>query len=196
MKNFDPTKIHLEIQFWETLRDTSKWIQQAEELLDAAYLLESEIQEYWSEVKIDFSQLDSKPKHKNVQSIYLLIIAYALENYFKAILIHKNRKELHSELLTEIPSYIFGHDLKELAKKTSINLTIDEEGLLTRLSRLSIWEARYPVPTRPNPISSIEQFSDGNNYFIAYTSPNDINLVHSFVQRIQENVIQEIEKEI
>lgn len=191
MKKLQPHEVQLAIQFSERLADAELWIGKAEELLAAAKILEADVVRYWSKVHVKDGRVVSVPCRKNVQGPYFLLTAYGLENYFKALLVCKNRQSFRNKLLTKIPDYIKEHDLLRLARKVSMKLTLLEEDLLSRLSRNSIWEARYPVPTGPNGITAIQQFSDGKTYLVAYFRPEDVDQIHGFVNRLREYVIAE-----
>jgi HEPN domain-containing protein len=126
MKKLQPLELQLAIQFSETLTNTDLWIRQAEELLAAAKVLEAEVKKYWSEVRVEAGQVVSGPSRKNLQGPYFLLTAYAIENYFKALLIHKNRESFRNKLLTKLPNYVKEHDLLRLARQVSKKLTIEE----------------------------------------------------------------------
>lgn len=192
MRKLQPHEIQLAIQFSERLADPELWIGMADELLAAAGILQVEILQYWSEVYVEGVKVVSAPVRKNVQGAYFLLTAYALENYFKALLVHKNRETLRNRLLTKIPKYVQQHDLLQLSSEVGIKLTVVEEDLLSRLSRNSIWAGRYPVPTGPNSISAIRQFSDGKTYLVAYFRPADVDRINDFVDRLREYVAVQI----
>ena len=50
------------------------------------------------------------------------MIAYVLENYFKALLIHQNQNDLKGWLLTQLPGYLKRHDLGKLASESKFKL--------------------------------------------------------------------------
>jgi hypothetical protein len=191
MKKLEPHEVQLAIQFSERLADAELWIGKAEELLSAARILEVDVVQYWSEVHVNDGRVVSVPRRKNIQGPYFLLTAYGLENYFKALLVHKHRRSFRNKLLTKIPDYIKEHDLLRLAGEVAMKLTVLEEDLLFRLSRNSIWAARYPVPTGPNGITAIRQFSNGKMYLVAYFRPEDVDQINGFVNRLREYVIAE-----
>jgi hypothetical protein len=192
MKKLQPQEFPQAIQFSEQLANAELWIGKAEELLAAAKILEVDVVKYWSEVRVEDGRVVSTLGRKNVQGPYFLLTAYALENYFKALLVHKNRESFRNKLITKIPDYIKEHDLLRLAREVAMKLAVAEEDLLFRLSRNSIWAARYPVPTGPDGITAIQQFSDGKTYLIAYFRPEDVDRIHGFVNRLREYVTLQI----
>jgi hypothetical protein len=133
------------------------------------------------------------PSRRFLQGPYFLLIAYALENYFKARLVHRNQESFRNRLLIKIPNYINQHDLLRLAQAVEMELTVSEEELLFRLSNNSIWAARYPVPAGPNGIITAQKFSDGKSHLTAYLGPRDIDRIHEFIDRCRERVKHEID---
>ena len=182
------------ILFSGELVDVNLWIEKAEELLAAARFLESPVKAWWSKVRIEHGQLVAPHMRENVQAQYFMLMAYAIENYFKALLIQRNYESLRNKLHSRIPEYIKEHDLVKLAREVNFELTVDEEELLSRLSRNSIWAARYPVPARSTGICSIHQLSNGKAYFTAYFGPGDVNRVNQFLDRLRAQVSSEIGK--
>jgi hypothetical protein len=182
------------IDFSNRLTDISLWIMKADELIAAANVLEEEVKKYWSEIQPDeHNQPVNTSNRKYVQGAFSLLIAYALENYFKALLIHRNQKDLKGWLLTNLPGYLKEHDLGKLATKLKFKLDTSEEELLCRLSRSSIWAARYPVPIEPQALANMKKFSTGQSYFIAYYAPQDIRRIHNFIDRLRNHVLAGIE---
>jgi HEPN domain-containing protein len=165
----------------------------ADWLVDAANILEAEVVKYWSEIKFDeHHRLVKTSNHKYVQGPYSLLMAYALENYFRALLIHLNKKDLKGWLFTKLPGYLKQHDLGKLASKSKFKLDVSEEELLCRLSRSSIWAAGYPVPIDTEGLANVKKFSMGQAYFIAYYAPQDIKRIHDFIDRLRNYVLAEI----
>jgi hypothetical protein len=173
------------IQFSENLANPELWIRKAKELLVAARILEAYVVRYWSKVRVSKDRrLTRLPRGKYVQGPYSLLIAYAIEDYFKALLVYKNQGSFRNRLLNDIPSYIKTHDLLQLGRDVGMTFTIVEEDLLVRLSRNSTWAARYPVPTGPTGIAAMRQFSDGKTYLTAYFGPEDVDRIHRFLDRL------------
>lgn len=180
------------IQFSERLTDTRLWIEKADELVSAANLLEVEVLKYWSEIKVQNDRIVGIPDRKNVQEAYFLLIAYALENFLKAFLIHQNQKALKDWLLKKLPGYLKKHNLVQLASEIRFNIDVFEEEFLHRLSRFSIWAARYPVPIDSDALANVKKLSDGKAYFVAYYKPQDINTIHNIIDRLRKYVVTEI----
>ena len=186
-------KLFQEIQFSERLIDTSLWIQKAEELQAAAAVLEVDIRLYWSEIQVKDNHAIQMSNRKYVQGPYSMLMAYAIENYFKAILIHRDTDFQRNRMVPNLPTYIKKHDLVKLANKAKVTLDLSEEELLNRLSRNSIWAARYPIPTSPDALTTEQKLSDGTTYLVACLAPHDIDRINKFIVRLRDYVNNEIQ---
>ena len=186
-----PNQILNAINFSERLTDTKLWLMMADDLIAAANILEVEVVKYWSEIQIENNRIVKISNRKYVQGAYSLLIAYALENYFKALLIHRNIESLKGKLLNKLPKYLSSHNLCQLASKSKFKLTLLEEDILSRLSRSSIWAARYPIPVGPNALNSMHILSNGKAHLAAYYSPNDISNINTFIDRLRSHVLSE-----
>ena len=131
----DPSQIQQAIQFSERLLEFDGWVKKAEELLAAASLLESEIRQMWAETEMDNGRIVRTSGRANVQASHFMLNAYAMENYFKALLLFRNRESWRNRLMRRLPSYLKQHDLIKLAKEAKLSLSVPEEELLARLSR-------------------------------------------------------------
>lgn len=192
-KQLQPNQLYQAIDFSERLTDTKLWLRMADDLIAAANILEAEVVKYWSEIQVENKQIVSIPNRKYVQGAFSLLIAYALENYFKALLIHRERKFLKGKLLSKLPKYVKKHDLINLAGKLKFKLEVSEEELLSRLTRSSMWAARYPIPVGPNALTAMQMLSNGRSHLTAYYTPNDINRIHNFIERLSNHVLTEID---
>jgi hypothetical protein len=191
-KRLKPDQYLDAIQFSERMSDAALWVRHAEELLASAHILEGEVRQHWAEVSVEGTRVVSAPSRPSPQGAYFLLVAYALENYFKAVLIHRNVASFRNHLLPCIPDYLKQHDLVKLAKKTGFGLDVSEEELLTRLTRSSTWAARYPVPTDSDALRAIKKLSDGRAYLTAYLAPGDVDRINTFVRRLSEFAHQEL----
>jgi hypothetical protein len=178
------------IEFSHRLIDTSLWIRNAEELQAAAAVLEIDIRLYWSECRVKDNHVIQVSNRKYVQGPYSMLMAYSLENYLKAIIIHDKSDSLRGILLTDLPRYLNDHNLVQLAKQAKVTLDISEEELLNRLSRFSTWAGRYPIPTGPNALTTVRKLSDGKTYLAAYLAPHDIDRINKFIARLRTTLTE------
>ena len=172
------------IQYAEQLSSVDLWLKKAEELLASATVLRAEVEQYWSEIVFRNGQIITTPDRTYVQPVYSMIVAYAIENYCKALLVFQHSGDLQNRVLRRLPRYLKSHDLTGLARRIGMSLSVPDEELLSRLTRNSEWAARYPVPTEPSATAAARKFSDGRQYLIAYLGPNDLNRIDEFVDRL------------
>jgi len=192
-KKLAPELLPLAIQFSETLMNSESWVRCAEELETAAGVLESEVRKYWDGVRLEEGQVVIQtPSRKNVQGQHLMLVAYAMENYFKALFIHRNKESLRHKLISDLPTEISTHNLIKLARVMDIPFEQGEEELLCRLSRYSVWAARYPTPVGPDLFSAVKELSDGRTYLMAYSAPTDLDRIQAFLSRLRTTVLEEI----
>lgn len=167
------------------------WIQKADQLMEAAHLLEIELTRYWNSVSLEDEVPEVPPELVslgNLQAPYFMLVAFAIENYCKAELVQANKKELRNRILKRLPKYLNDHDLRRLVGRLKLSLSVREEELLARLTRCSLWVGRYPVPTGSNGMRNVEQFSDGRVYLLAQFTGADCQRIHDFVVRLRKQV--------
>ena len=112
------SEVQQAIDFSERVRNVDLWVRKAEDLLAAASVLAKEVDAWWTQVVNDRRAVN--PGRPNVQAVYMMVAAYAIENYCKALLVHDHREDLHTRLLTEIPGLI--------KKAQSTRLATDGQG--------------------------------------------------------------------
>lgn len=186
-------------QYLEDLLNWDLWIDKAETLLAAAGALEPHIRSYWDVVVSDAKEgrysKGGKPPHKPpayLQAIYSMLIAYALENLFKAMIIREQQDTFRTHIMNEggkLPRKIKSHDLIRLAKEAHFKFNASDEDLLARLHRNSEWAGRYPVPVSSSGLKNIKVFTtDGKPHLTAFLSPNDIDLLSDLVHRVKTHI--------
>jgi len=184
----------------ERLLDCRLWTDKAEELLTAASVVEPLVREHWNVVTTNFNEgrysydggKTSRTPPINLQGPYFVLVAYALENLFKAVIIQQDKKE-HGDHISvnrqqRLLSRIIGHDLVALAGAAQLIINVSEEDLLVRLSQNSIWAGRYPVPVDWDKLRNAEVYSDGKSYLTACFYPHDVDRLKTLVQRVKTHV--------
>ena len=186
-------------QYLESLLNWDLWIGKAEELLAAAEALEPHIRSYWkvvaSNVKEGRYRNGGKPPHRPpayFQAVYSMLIAYALENLFKAMIIREQQDTFRNQIMSnggKLPEKVKCHDLIRLAKEAHFKFNVNDEDLLTRLHRNSEWAGRYPIPVSSSGLKNIKVFTtDGKGHFTAFLSPKDIDLLIDLVHRVKTHI--------
>lgn len=192
----DSKQFYLYIQYKEQVLNWRLWINQADELLAASKKLEPSIKKYWLITTKYFDPNKGtyspppgyKPKQL-LQSTYFMLMAYAIENLLKAILIKQSMEDYEREVMRthELPRDLNEHDLMVLIKKTHIKINQTETNLLSRLYRNSLWQGRYPVPAKAAKLDSIVMHN-GNTHFTAFLAPNDIPNFKLLIRRIRNHI--------
>ena len=186
-------------QYLESLLNWDLWIGKAEELLSAAEALEPHIRTYWKVVMADVKEgrygRRGKPPHKPpayFQAVYSMLIAYALENLFKAIIIKEQQDTFRDQIMSNggiLPEKVKCHDLVRLAEDAHFKFNVNDEDLLTRLHRNSEWAGRYPIPVSSRGLKNIKVFNtDGKGHFTAFLRPEDMDLLLDLVNRVKIHI--------
>ena len=125
------TDLSQTIDYSQRLLDSRGWIRCADSLLFAARLLETEIRQQWSEVIVEDGQVVHTSGRQDVHGPYFLLIAFALENFFKAVRVSLERPQLRNRLIAVLPPFLNEHDLLKLASaaKLSVEATVSELSL-------------------------------------------------------------------
>ncbi len=188
------TDLQYLIIYKEQVLTPSSWINQADELIQASKKIEPSIKKYWLTVSKYFDPkkgtYDPPPEFKPkrlLQATYFMLLAYAIENYFKAIMIAESEATYKNEILRtgKLPQALNNHDLLALARRTNFAVSNIDTSLLARLSRNSLWQGRYPVPANANQLNNMA-VHNGNAYFTAFLAPQDIDNLNTLIRRLSK----------
>jgi hypothetical protein len=120
--------------------------------------------------------------------VYLMLVAYAVENILKAIIIVQNREHLASELAAtqRLPKRMRSHDLVMLAQIAGTDLLTHRETelLLHRMSRSAVWYGRYPVPLSPEDFKPRKSDS-GELQFLNRLTSTDVAEVKGVLRKLR-----------
>lgn len=126
------------------------WLLAAKKLIASARLMMPEIARKWELVspfrentEIDKSEFEVLANQ--LQSVCLMIIAFALENVMKASLVVRRRESFHAHILQTgtLPNEVRIHDLLRLAKLCGLQLGDEDSRGLKRLTEHAVWIGRY-----------------------------------------------------
>lgn len=167
-----------------TLLSPEAWAKKADDLLDAAAVLEPSVVAVWQ------ARLQNQYTAPGILGVHLMLVSFGIENLFKSALVRARRAELTKELdrKNELPEQLKKHKLIELAKSVDFNHTIEDEVLFHRLARAAIWSGRYPIATDLAKRSRMEKFSDGKCYSVATNLHEDVKNLRNLVSRIREKL--------
>ncbi len=182
--------LYFGVEYFRRVSNPFLWVEKAVELIAAAETLEPSINAYWNSLRIEpdkgvVSETSETEGKKLLQAPYFMMMAFALENYFKAIVVADN--DYSGELLRagKLPEILKNHDLVILAEITGLALDNVELSLLTRLTVNSIWQGRYPAPANCVELNNMP-IKHGKSVFTAYLSPMDIANLHTLTKRLKE----------
>jgi hypothetical protein len=185
------------VDYLQRLRNLQSWVDNADKLLEAAKVLEPQLQDFWNVVQTNAKEgrynKGGEPPHippSDLHGPYFILVSYALENFFKALIIRDRGNEIDNQFLQtgRLPSLIKEHDLVKLAKRANVKIDIKEEDALTRLSRFSKWKGRYPVPVELSDMQNIIKYSDGRRYFTDFFKPDDLEQLDAIVKRVKDRL--------
>jgi hypothetical protein len=168
------------------------WIRQADELVAASRKLEPSIRDYWIELgnNLKSAPNSAQPRFRPkrlLEGTYFMLVAYAIENYFKAVLVTEFKTEYGREIMLtgELPDPLKEHNLMTLARVAGLNLTETELSLLARLYRNSLWQGRFPVPVNAHQLSRVADH-EGQAVVQLLFESSDISNLKALVRRIRK----------
>jgi hypothetical protein len=185
------------VDYLQRLHNLQSWVDDADKLLEAAKVLEPQLRDFWHVVQTNAKEgrynKGGEPPHippSDLHGPYFILVSYALENFFKALIIRDRGDEIDNQFLQtgRLPGLIKEHDLVKLAKRANVKIDIKEEDALTRLSRFSKWKSRYPVPAKLSGLQNILEYSDGKGYFADYFKPDDPEQLDAIVKRVKDHL--------
>jgi hypothetical protein len=185
----DWNKVHRDIYRAKAF-DESSWIECADNLLEAARLLEPKIQELWDSYRTHLSDRDILPNRDHYNGPYFMLISFAIENILKAAIVRAKSAELETRFDNDskFPKEMKGHDLLSLANAAGVSISFEIEDLLRRLSRNAIWSGRYPVPLDHDDSHPAEAYSDGTKYSVAFFGARDVERLRHFVDSLRDEL--------
>jgi len=162
------------------------WLNSAQCLLASAKELEPKIAELWENYRAHSKDKNVRLKADHFQGPYFMLVAFALENLFKAVLVSERSWQYKQEFREkcQFPKDLKGHDLVALARKANYGFGLEEEDLLRRLTRHAVWEGRYPVPILYKKSAVAEEFSDGKEHHVSWFGGNDLERLKELVSKV------------
>ncbi len=185
------------VLYLDQLLNLWSWLEKADKLLEASKILEPQLREFWNVVLTNAKEgrynkggLPPKTPPSDLHGPYFILVSYALENLFKALIIRDRSDEIRSQFAQTggLPNLIKKHNLSKLSKEANIKMNIKEEDILIRLSRQSKWKSRYPVPVELSDMRNILKYSNGKGYFTDYFKPDDLDQLDAIVKRVKDHL--------
>lgn len=171
--------------FWDI-----HWLKSARALIASAKQLEPKVIELWENYRACLEDRNIQLKPDYYQCPYFMLLAFAVENFLKAAIVHKNSIRFKRKFRQDnkFPEELKGHDLIKLAQSANVTFTFEEEDLLRRLTRHAIWAGRYPVPLNFKHSSNAAKFLDGNEYAISWFGGTDVERLNSFIENLESQL--------
>jgi hypothetical protein len=134
----------------------------------------------------------------SLTSIYFFHCALVVENAMKGVISSKHGASIKNKMKTKakIPKLLLGHDLNSLAKRACFKTGIDEEYILSFLTRYGIWGGKYPLPIENENYALTEKLSDGNHYMVGGYNPEVVPSFLTFCRNVYAWARLEINKSI
>jgi len=128
------------------LLDATLWAKQGDELWSVADLIRPKAAEYWEH------EGEEQRARQHFLSAFLMMSAFAIENYLKGVLVCEHEAEFRREIreTRQLPDLLNTHSITDLCRAARVTVQpAGEERLLRELSAAATWAARYPTPARP-----------------------------------------------
>jgi hypothetical protein len=181
-------------RYAQLICEPDHWLRIAQYLYAAAEQLEPKIDSLWKS-KFDSSlplsdrlALDQF-EPQNYQRVYLMLIAFAVENLFKGYQVKTRKPEFLERIMRngELPGELNKHDLRALAARCPIRLTSDEESILHRLYGHAWWIGRYPYPTKAEDYFTFTDSSPFPGAGVGWSS-EEVSVTKRLVQKLAEQL--------
>jgi len=178
-----------EEQYRQQFSKWSLWLDMAKELTRTAKILDEHVDKDWSDFRLITNNIKNDT-HKQIasprlQDIQFMLYSYALENYFKAIIMFADPKI--SENPAKIEKHIKTHKLPQLAEDAKFKATSEEKELLLKLWRNADWQGRYPVPMSPKKLS-IKYYTESNRTCSTVYGSEDHNAIKQLIKRVESHI--------
>jgi hypothetical protein len=140
-------------QHFKYYQEWDHWLEKAKKLKRASLILYNadlpDLQLYDQAYKKALEEIGEEGKapvrHRHPDMLPAFsMFGSALENLFKAVMVYKDPGLISADKLSQD---LKSHDLVHLAEEAGVTLSELETRLLSRLSEVVIWKARYSVPT-------------------------------------------------
>jgi len=182
-------------QYAKLVCESDHWLWIAQYLYAAAEKLEPEINRLWRHLHnslfVTPDQIaDPGPfQATHFQRVYLMLIAYSVENLFKGYLVKAQKSQLFDEAFEngELPRSLKTHNLLALASQCPLNLDPDEQLHLERLASHAAWIGRYPYPTKAEYFYVFTDASPVPSNAIGWSS-DEVETIKALVEKIAKQL--------
>ena len=182
--------------FAEVTVTWKQWLGEAGEHIYAAEILLPHILAQQARLSELMEKKESAKVPPSLDGIYFFHCALAVENSMKSVISSKARPAIQKETIekAKVPRLLIGHDLVKLAGRAGYKIGIDEEYVLSFLTRYGTWGGKYPLPLKSEAYAPTGKLSDGNHYLLGGWRPEHVPHFLSFSADIYKWALAEAEK--
>jgi hypothetical protein len=162
--------------FAEVAASPKQWLGTAAEHLYASQILLPLVENRYQKIKQAMKEHKQISLEPSLTGIYFLHCALSVENSTKSIISIQHNEEIIKEIksTSKTPKILLGHNLLDLVNRIEFQIDIDQEYILTFLTRYGIWSGKYHQPIKNTDNSTTDKLSDGNHYMIGGYNPKSI----------------------
>jgi hypothetical protein len=187
-------------EFADAVVDSDEWFATALDLMFTAECLESKIEKYFEVMKV---RGEAREKRRSLvflyepdpRGSYLMLVAYAVENLCKGLLVVKEKELVWSAAEggakgNALSKTLKGHKILDLLSAIDFPFRPGDKELAALLRRNSEWSGRYPVPIRfdhetlSTSMPDVEALHNGG-----------LTVVKDFISRVDSFISSELEDE-
>lgn len=163
------------------------WWKLADDLLHSARLLRPRARAAWRSLEKHRQNRDAW-KLDHYTGPFLMLTAYAVENFLKGALVLRDREKIRSDLdfvqHGKLPKLLKGHELVALAAKLNLKLDQRAKEALLRLERCAVWAGRYPVALNYQQANNAKSYN-GTVFNVGYRAAGDFDYMEQLVRDIR-----------
>jgi hypothetical protein len=183
--------VHMQ-NYVNAARNYHDWFRAADELQQAVDLLKPQVTGWWVGL-LQWEKSKERPRKfpaLGCHSIAMMLMAFVVENLCKGALIRNGLVDISPEQLAQsgLPSAIKTHRLRTLIKAVEMPTDDNEQELLSRMTRCSLWRGRYPVNVKYNEAIHSLMVDDGKKYSASWFGEKDIERMDALVAKLRSHV--------
>jgi len=181
-------------RYAKLVSNSSIWLLTAQRLYASAKILAAETQRRW--IDQDFRKPQDQrlltDDHFQVSDFipsYMMLVAFALENLFKAKLVKQQSAQLKQQIAQtgKLPGLLKTHNLKSLARSCNIVIDTQTANSLDRLAKFSVWRGRYHFAQTFQEFYHLTPENTYPSTGIAFAS-DDVESISRLVERLSDEL--------
>jgi hypothetical protein len=189
----DPKWEHVHLRnYANSVSNWRSWFDAADEMQFAAEILKPHVLAWWAGT-VEWSERRGQLRKfpfLGCHSIAMMLLAYVVENLCKGRLIRDGLVDVSYDTLVHggIPQVMKTHKLRDLVRAVGLDTTEEEQELLSRMTRASMWRGRYPAPVKYDDAIHTLSLDTGTKHSAAWYGADDLARIEAFVARVRDNL--------